>query len=112
MLGCRYRGTLVWAVSAMLLAGCATAQRQKAPAVASAQTAAPKVEPPGPDEADARLIEAHAHYALGLIDELDEKPDQALDEYTRAATDDPANEGPGAGGGPPLSATEGTRTRH
>jgi tetratricopeptide (TPR) repeat protein len=78
----------------MLLAGCATLHRPAAATETSAvdpATVATIVET-DPDDADAKQVEAHAHYAQALIYELDEKPDKALEEYTQSALNDPANE--------------------
>src|SRR5262249_9453971 len=77
------------AVGILLATGC----RSSAP---GRPAAGPRAAPPSPraemDEAAAQLAEAHAHYAMGVIHEINEKPEAALQEYYQAALDDPSNE--------------------
>src|SRR5580693_7537390 len=74
------RGVMISAVTCALLAGCATPQKQAAEADA---------ENPGEEQKQA---EAHAHYAQGLIYEMDDQGDLAMAEFSQAALADPANE--------------------
>jgi len=90
MLRCCHRGTWVWAISSLLLAGCATPPRFAHPQADATPVASIGGE--DSDTSDEKLIQAHAHYAQALIYELEEKPDKALDEYYQAALNDPANE--------------------
>jgi tetratricopeptide (TPR) repeat protein len=69
--------------SLIVLAGC----RSAPPKTPSADALA--VEPESVME---RRAEAHAHYAQGVILELDQRNDEALEEYHRAAKLDPGNE--------------------
>jgi tetratricopeptide (TPR) repeat protein len=62
------------------MAGCAT------PRQPSAET-----ESVNPAEEE-RQVEAHAHYAQGMIYELNDQGDLAMEEFSRAALADPANE--------------------
>ncbi len=92
MLRCSHRGTWIWAVSGVLLAGCATTHRPASSATAAQADSIAAVVETDPDDGDAKLVEAHAHYAQALIYELDEKPEKALEEYTQSALNDPSNE--------------------
>src|SRR5258708_6598297 len=86
-----YIGAAIVAVSWGLWAGC----RSSAPA-AKARGAQPAAAAssslPSDDASLEKLAEAHAHYSLGIIHALDEEPEQALEEYSKAAMEDPANE--------------------
>jgi tetratricopeptide (TPR) repeat protein len=68
-----------WILGCLLLAGCA-APRGTSPDAAETQA--------GED----KLVEAHAHYAQGMIFDMDNQPDAALEEFSRAALADPSNE--------------------
>lgn len=72
-------GLAVCAAGLWLMAGCATS-RQGADAGEKSQSEQEK------------LAAAHAHYAQGMIYEMDEQPDKALEEFSEAAERDPANE--------------------
>src|SRR5579872_7382993 len=74
----------VWVIGGVLLTGCASSPPPSADSAAgnAARTKA----------ADAKLVEAHAHYAQGVIYDLDEEPELALEEFSKAALGDPANE--------------------
>jgi len=49
--------------------------------------------PPPADDAELkRVAEAHAHYVAGVIEEVGEHPEAALEEYSEAARRDPQNE--------------------
>jgi len=51
------------------------------------------LDPETANEAPVRkLAEAHAHYSAGVIYEMNEEPEAALQEYYQAALDDPADE--------------------
>jgi tetratricopeptide (TPR) repeat protein len=39
-----------------------------------------------------RMVEAHAHYAQAMLDEMNGDEDQAMEEYTKSALADPSNE--------------------
>ncbi len=89
MLRCCYRGALVWAMGSMLLVGCATSSR---PAHSQSGKASAQLADADSEADNEKLIQAHAHYAQALIYEMDEKSDKALEEYSQAALNDPANE--------------------
>ena len=64
----------------LLLAGCATPRQIS-------------VEPATVNPVDEqKLAEAHAHYAQGMIYEMDDENDLALQEFSQAALADPSNE--------------------
>jgi len=91
MLRTYHFGGTVWAICGLIVAGCHTARQQ---------TSWLKPDEPYPDlhtlaagdVALERTAQAHAHYAAGVINELDEKSDAALKEYSQAALKDPDNE--------------------
>ncbi|HXD01226.1 MAG TPA: hypothetical protein VN048_17950, partial [Verrucomicrobiae bacterium] len=74
------RGAMISVVACLLLAGCATAQKQ-----------ATEADAENPVE-EQKQAEAHAHYAQGLIYEMDDQGDLAMGEFSQAALADPANE--------------------
>jgi len=72
--------------------GCRTAPKGEAPSTADspghgvpAKRAKGKVSPP-------KLASAHAHYAAGVVHEMNGETDLALQEFERAAADDPDNQ--------------------
>jgi len=81
---------IVWAVCAVLVAGC----RGVPPARLWAQKSdAADVRRDIPADAELeKRAQAHAHYAAGVIAEVSEQPDVALKEYSQAALKDPDNE--------------------
>src|SRR5689334_2422225 len=82
----RFWGTLL---GLLLAAGCRTV-----PARLSAK-AAPAAEPVHRLPADPpldRVAEAHAHYAAGVLHEMNQEPEEALKEFYQAALRDPDNE--------------------
>jgi tetratricopeptide (TPR) repeat protein len=84
----RCRLWLVLGASAALVLGCrsgtiTTSRSSPDPAPAGSGSK------PVPDE---NLVEAHAHYATGIIHELNNDPELALQEYYLASLNDPANE--------------------
>jgi tetratricopeptide (TPR) repeat protein len=73
-------GVILTALGCLWLVGCATSQHTN-------------VEPQDVSPADEeKKVEAHAHYAQGMIYEMDDQGDLALQEFTAAALDDPSNE--------------------
>ena len=81
---------IVWAMCAVLVAGC----RGVPPARLWAQKSdAADVRRDIPADAELeKRAQAHAHYAAGVIAEVSEQPDVALKEYSQAALKDPDNE--------------------
>lgn len=84
---------LLLAASGVWVAGCRVAQPRDTP-VRSPEPAVsgPRQEPAASDSSEEALTEAHAHYATGVIDELEGEPEQALREYFQAALEDPGDE--------------------
>src|SRR5262249_29358087 len=76
-------------VSLLLMAGCASPSRQASNGVPQQTT---KKISPAASEVDQKVVEAHAHYAQGLVYDLDDEEDLALEEFSKAALNDPANE--------------------
>lgn len=77
---------IVLCVSAFAIAGCRTAgSASSRPGKASAIAAKP-------ERVADRRAEAHAHYAQGVLHEVNRNPAEALDEFHRAAELDPGNE--------------------
>jgi tetratricopeptide (TPR) repeat protein len=82
----------VVATSILLVAGCGTAPARKGGA--QKETAATAVKRERADDRSAeRRAEAHAHYAAGVICEMNNEPPAAMDEYYQAAVLDPGDEG-------------------
>jgi tetratricopeptide (TPR) repeat protein len=79
-------------VVALFLTACATSPHGRNSVPDPAGSNAAKSDRPGSSDVDAKTVEAHAHYALGTIYELDEQQDLALEEYSKAALADPGNE--------------------
>src|SRR5438445_3321426 len=72
-----------------LVAGCGTPSRSSMGAKDKAAASRKGSSSEWPAE---KITEAHAHYAAGIIHELDEEPQAALQEYSKAALNDPDNE--------------------
>jgi tetratricopeptide (TPR) repeat protein len=81
----------VLAASSALVAGCgALSSRDEAP---KSQVASARRDGASNSDSDAkRLAEAHAHYGAGVIHEMEDDSDAALQEYYQAALKDPENE--------------------
>jgi len=87
------RRNVFWVIAtvagSLLVNGCRTAPRPVTPSAgdaprpkAAAKRANGKASPP-------KLASAHAHYAAGVVHELNRDTDLALQEFQRAAVDDP-----------------------
>lgn len=80
------------ALSWGLWAGC----RSSAPAAktsgAQPDAASVSTSSGSEDASIEKVAEAHAHYSLGIIHDLEEEPEEALEEYSKAVMEDPANE--------------------
>lgn len=105
----RVRTCFILALCSVLVAGCQAPGATGAKVSAAAGKSAPApnqlesdgteadtaIAPSGDDSAandnSENLIEAHAHYAAGVVHEMDLEPEAALDEYYQAARLDPAN---------------------
>ena len=74
-----HRGVAALAAGVVLLAGCATSHHTPAAAAVT----------PAQEQ---HQVEAHAHYAQGMIFDMDNQPDKANEEFSAAALADPANE--------------------
>ncbi len=92
-----YLGLALFCAIGLLLAGCGTAVP---PGGKSAKPVAPTAarRPARGDKTDyspsavERRTEAHAHYAAGVLHDLDEEPESAAAEYLKAALADSGNE--------------------
>jgi tetratricopeptide (TPR) repeat protein len=81
---------LIVATSGALVAGCRSLPSH--PSAAQKQSAAAAKRELAEEKALARAAEAHAHYARGVIHEMNEELEAASGEYYQAALLDPANE--------------------
>ena len=82
---------VVLAISSMLVGGCRTPQSTQHRNSPAENSDAPKIGAQL-DPSSERAADAHAHYAAGVVHELDEEPEAALQEYYQAALRDPDNE--------------------
>ena len=83
---CIYCTVLV--TGGLLGAGC-----RSAPSGAGAEQKSPHARRvTDADQSTVQLAQAHAHYAAGVIHEINERPEAALEEYYQAALDDTSNE--------------------
>ena len=90
-----YRGVMFWAIGSALLTGCATSPRPLAAQAGADQAARTEGGAPGDaalSDPDDKLVQAHAHYAQGMMYDLEDQPELALEEFSRSALDDPGNE--------------------
>ena len=83
-------GVLIAATSSALLAGCRFMPSHQ-PAAEKGSAAALKREL-AEERALAKAASAHAHYARGVIHEMNDEPEAATGEYYQAALEDPGNE--------------------
>src|ERR1035437_6046517 len=81
----------VLAMSSMLVAGCGSASGRKAAPPKGSSSAALKRER-ADEAASARRAEAHAHYAAGVVREMNNEQPAATEEYYQAAGLDPGDE--------------------
>jgi len=82
-LGGHFFGYFVTALT-LLLTSCSSPPRSESSSVAHQVASS--------ESASEKLARAHAHYASGVIHEMDGEMDAALDDYTKSALDDPDNE--------------------
>lgn len=93
-------GTIVLAIIGTLLAGCGSHLASKPSPPAQAKTGSPiagtseKVvaSNSSSDTPADKAAEAHAHYAQGVILDMQDEPEKAMEEYSKSAIADPANE--------------------
>ena len=78
----------ILATSSLLVAGCGSAPGRKSAPQKEQSVVSLKPER-ADDQSTERLTEAHAHYAAGVIHEMDDEPRAATDEYCQAAMLDP-----------------------
>ena len=86
-----WHGLLALAVSCWLGGGCKTAPRTGAthkPAPPQAAATKRSTRPPNPT----RIASAHAHYAAGVVAEMNGEVETALQEFQRAVAEDPDDE--------------------
>ena len=85
----------ILATGSLLLAGCASAGSTRA---SKSNPVSPASERPAKSAAaaskpvDEKLVQAHAHYAQGVVYDLAEDAEKALEEYAKSAEFDPGNE--------------------
>lgn len=79
------------ATSILLVAGCGTVPARQGAGLKEKPSAARKQEG-GDDRSVERRAEAHAHYATGVVREMNGDPQAAMDEYYQAAVLDPGDE--------------------
>jgi tetratricopeptide (TPR) repeat protein len=72
----------------LLLGGCSTSHRSNGSPKAGKSTAVLGDSDPGTE----KLARAHAHYAAGVIHELEGESENALEDFSKAAMEDPDNE--------------------
>jgi tetratricopeptide (TPR) repeat protein len=77
------------AASSLLVSGCGSPAR-KGPSSEGASVRRPRSA--SGDAHAGKIAEAHAHYGAGVIHEMEDDSDAALDEYYQAALNDPGNE--------------------
>ncbi len=94
MVHCHNRGVLLLALGFVLLAGCSSPADPpvhragwEPPLLASPKPASP---PPLPG-VDDNIVQAYAHYAQGMIYDLEDQPELAQEELSKAALADPSN---------------------
>jgi tetratricopeptide (TPR) repeat protein len=73
-----------------VFSGCRVPPSRPAPAVKADASAISEAEA---STSSARLARAHAHFAAGVIHEMNDEAEAALQEYYQAALNDPENEG-------------------
>ncbi|MDB6023742.1 MAG: Tetratricopeptide 2 repeat protein [Pedosphaera sp.] len=95
MLDCRHRGVWFLAIGTMMLAGCTSYTSPPPNRAGWEPPLLPRVEatakPSHPVEVDQNLVRAYAHYAQGMIYDLDDQPNEAETELSKAAFADPSN---------------------
>ena len=82
---------LALAASGALMAGCASAPRY--PQESTRDTASARKREQAGERAAAKAAQAHAHYAAGVIHEMNEEPEAAAREFYQAALQDPGDVG-------------------
>jgi len=93
MMVSRYGRWLVMALLGVWLAGCSSPPASRGSAAArdpSGSTVNSATNRSLP-EVNTNLVTAHAHYLMGMLQELDEDPDGAQQELSKAALEDPGN---------------------
>src|SRR5689334_10193399 len=82
-----YLGVTLLAMTSVVLGGCASSSSaralQKRPASTATQLSAKVAVAPAKATED-NLAEAHAHYAQGVVYDMDEDPEHALEEYSKS----------------------------
>src|SRR5207247_8745247 len=83
------KSLLVILSGSLLLAACSSSShRNRSPKSGGVIGLASAV----PDPTAEKLARAHAHYAAGVIHEMEGEMDNALEDYSKAALEDPENE--------------------
>ncbi|MBI3851300.1 MAG: tetratricopeptide repeat protein [Verrucomicrobia bacterium] len=95
MLQCRKSLITLLAIGQTLLAGCGTATHSPKTSTQPENRDRPftrKNVAASGDRSTRNLAEAHAHYAAGVIHDINDEPDQALEEFYKAAMADVGDE--------------------
>ncbi len=83
---------MFWAVIPLLLAACSSTQSRQVSSGGAATKSSSPADSAKSHEVQKKTVDAYAHYLQALIYDMDEKPDEALEEFTQAALNDPGNE--------------------
>jgi len=78
-------------MASLLVGGCSARPRTSASSHPPSATGEYAFDPV-PDATAERLAKAHAHYAAGVVHDMNDEPEAALQEYFQAASADPDNE--------------------
>src|SRR5215472_12384932 len=81
------------AIGLMLLAGCASAPPTPKPRVVDDTFETPATTETATDLPAEKVAQAHAHYAAGVVHEMNDENEAALREYYLSAEADPDDEG-------------------
>jgi tetratricopeptide (TPR) repeat protein len=86
---CRFWGAVL--LSGAIAAGCQSrAARTAKPVAADASVSAERAGTT--DHPSEKVAQAHAHYATGVVHEMNDETEAALEEYYKSAIDDPTDE--------------------
>jgi tetratricopeptide (TPR) repeat protein len=91
LFGNRFWGPLL-AISSLLLAGCGSLNSHSQKASHNTSESEAVVET-APDRSADKTAQAHAHFAAGVIHDINEETEAALEEFYKAAQGDLANDG-------------------
>jgi tetratricopeptide (TPR) repeat protein len=81
----------IFAIAAGFAAGCSSPKTKHQNIATQESTAEPTLDSSA-DRSNARIAQAHAHFAAAVIHEMNDETEAALEEYYKAAMDDAENE--------------------